>query len=51
MNLKEFLLTESINISSKTRDDLMTLLAKIRQETGEKYRTEIERLYTELKNS
>jgi len=36
-------------MNEKLRLDLMSLLAKIRCETGEIYRKEIERLYAELR--
>ena len=35
-------------MNPQLKQDLMLLLAKIRQETGETYRAEIERLYRQL---
>lgn len=38
-------------MNSQLKQDLLALLAKIRQETGETYRKEIERLYVQLEQT
>ena len=38
-------------MNSQLKQELLALLAKIRQETGETYRVEIERVYVQLKDA